>query len=258
MHLHRAHEAVVVRPQRPRETGEPAGENEGQVLVQPDIIAERAHPPLGFADPLQREPERRADHDEEQGEGDEEDRHAQVMEGERARERKAEERRTRDPGDAVVAHGQAHPAEGEAPHHHPEGERDHEEIDACRADGDEAEHRRDRGGGEDRRAHARPEGGLVARGEDGHDVGRDAEVGGVPERGETGVTEQQIEAHREDGEDEDLGEEGERVGRQEGRQGEEQRRARGERDRPARAHRLPKSPVGRRARMSAMGAKSVK
>ena len=69
MHLHRAHEAVVVRPQRPRETGEPAGENEGQVLVQPDIIAERAHPPLGLADSLQREPERGTDDQPEQGEG---------------------------------------------------------------------------------------------------------------------------------------------------------------------------------------------
>ena len=180
------------------------------------------------------------------------------MERERARERDAEQRRPRDPGDAVVAHGHAHPAERESPDHHAEGERDHEEVDAHRADGDEAEYRRDRGSGEDRRQKAHPEGGLAARGEDRDRIGGDAEIGGMPERGEARVAEEQIEAHREDGEDEDLGEQGERVGRQEGRDGKEQRGASRERDRPARGHRLPNSPVGLRARMSAMGAKSVK
>src|SRR5438552_3890207 len=66
---YRPHEDVVVGAQRHREAGEPAGENEGEVVVQPDVIAERAHPWLGVADSLQREPERGTDDQPEQGEG---------------------------------------------------------------------------------------------------------------------------------------------------------------------------------------------
>src|SRR5256886_8716636 len=99
--LHRAHEPVVVGPHRTGEPGEGAGEDERHVLVEPDVIAERAHPALRLADSLQREPEGRADDEREQAEGDEEGDEAQVMERERPGERPARgERRPRDPGDS--------------------------------------------------------------------------------------------------------------------------------------------------------------
>ena len=94
--------------------------------------------------------------------------------------------------------------------------------------------------------------------EDGDGVGADAEVGGVAEGREPGVAQQEVQAHGQDGEDQRLGEQSERVRGQ-------QRRPRRHQpdddayDEDAPSHQArPKSPVGRSARISAMGAKSVK
>ena len=80
----------------------------------------------------------------------------------------------------------------------------------------------------------------------------------MAQRRHAGIAQQHVEAHGEDADDERLGDEGERIGRQEGgREGEEPDGATGE-QRAAADHARPKSPVGRMARMTAMGAKSVK
>src|SRR5262249_47737365 len=102
---------------------------------------------------------------------------------------------------------------------------------------------------------------LALGGEDGDGVGRDAEVGGVPERRQPGEAEQHVEAHREDRHDHGLGQQGERIRRQPRSY---RRSHRGDdRDTDQHAgtatdHARPKRPVGLSARMSAIGANSVK
>src|SRR5436853_544883 len=54
------HEAVVVRPEDAGKRGEEARDHEGEVLVEPHIVAERPHARLALADALEPEPERRA------------------------------------------------------------------------------------------------------------------------------------------------------------------------------------------------------
>src|SRR5262249_57681402 len=92
-----------------------------------------------------------------------------------------------------------------------------------------------------------------------------AEVGGVPERSQPGVAEENVETHGEDRHDRDLCEQGERIRRQRrGDDGRHDERGDPAEDRAAsgaaegRAHTRPKRPVGLSARISAIGANNVK
>src|SRR5881409_1330119 len=78
------HEAVVVRPEDAGKRGEEARDHEGEVLVEPHIVAERPHARLALADALEPEPERRAY----------EHAHRRPREG-RRQEREVEERQRR-------------------------------------------------------------------------------------------------------------------------------------------------------------------
>ena len=227
--------------------------------MQPDVVAQRAHARLALADAPQREPERRA---RQRAEGGPRERRGQQREvEERQRRRQAPGQRqvgARHARDAVVALGERDPAEREAPHDHAEREGDHQEVGAGGADRHEAEERRRGRGQQHAGDQTREESGLTLGGEDADGVGGGAEVGGVAERGQAGVAQQDVEAHGEDGHDGDLREQRERIRRQQRRHG-----ARGDEggdaddDRPD-AHTRPKRPVGLSARISAIGAKSVK
>src|SRR6266508_5831595 len=59
-------EAVVIRPEYAGHAGKGAGDHEGDVLVQPHIVAERPHARLAAPDAFEAEPERRADEQPEQ------------------------------------------------------------------------------------------------------------------------------------------------------------------------------------------------
>ena len=58
LEVRRAHEAVVVGPQHAGEAADGAGDHEADVLVQPHVVAERAHARLALADPDERVAER--------------------------------------------------------------------------------------------------------------------------------------------------------------------------------------------------------
>ena len=113
--------------------------------------------------------------------------------------------------DAVVALGQRHPAVGEPPHDHAEGERDHQEVDAGGAQATSPKMRGDR-----RRPAAmpttqrQPRSPRRARSPGCPRCRRRApRYAAWPSEGEPGVAEEDVEAHGEDGEDERLGEQGE-------------------------------------------------
>src|SRR5262249_25722211 len=137
-----------------------------------------------------------------------------------------------------------------------EGQGDHQEVAAAGTQGEEAEERAHAGRHQESGGEIDPEVVDDPECQEADRVGRDAEVGGVAERGEPGVAQEQVEAHREDAEDEHLGQEAQLIRREDRRQRDEyhhHRRA----TRHARAHRAPKSPVGLSARITAIGANTV-
>ena len=191
----------------------------------------------------------------------------------RTREREVEERqrapqapgqpelRARHARDPVVALGQRHPAEGESPDDHAERERDHQEVSAGGADGDETKDGGGHGGGHDTDDEADQESRLTLGGEDGDGVRGHAEVGGVAERGQAGEAEEHVEAHGEDRHDQRLGQQRQRIRRQprrdacgdDGHDDHARNRAG-----TTKHHARPKRPVGLNARMRAIGANRVK
>src|SRR5439155_10545271 len=162
---------------------------------------------------------------------------------------------SRNPGQSVVAAREPPPAEREAPQDLRERERDHEEIGSLGAQREQPEQRRGDRGHDQAREEVEPEVVAHAQRQQPDGVGAHAEIGGVAERRQAGIAEDQVQAHREDREDQHLGEQPELVRRERERQDDEDERARDDGDRPR--HGEPKRPVGRTARMIAIGAKIV-
>src|SRR5262249_643690 len=266
LHVYRADEAVVVRPEHAGEAGEGAGDDEGQVLVEPHVVAEDAHARFALADALEAHAERRSHDHAEQRDGHQRADEREVEEGQRLPRDtginpRQPEVRPRDARDAVVTLGQRNPPEREPPDDHAERQRDHQEVRPGRADGDETEERGGDGRDDDPGDQTQHESTLTLGGEDGDGGGGDAEVGGVPERGHPGEARLHVEAHREDRDDHGLGEQRERIRRQPRRHHRGQRgddRHADEHAGAAAHHARPKRPVGRSARISAIGANSVK
>ena len=97
---------------------------------------------------------------------------------------------------------------------------------------------------------------LVQLEEHHHRIGADPEVGGVAERRQARVPQQEVQAHREHRENQRLGEQPEVIGPERERRDRQEHPHRD--DRGARLHRVPNSPAGRTARIAAIGAKIVK
>ena len=93
--------------------------------------------------------------------------------------------------------------DAEVVQHLREGERDHDEVDAARADRHRADGERDERRRRDRDEHVQPAVEDAVEAEDADRIGADADVGGVAEGDEAAVAEDQVEAHRGDGEDHD-------------------------------------------------------
>src|SRR5437899_400862 len=126
--------------------GAGAGDHEAEILVQPHVIAKRAHARLALANPDKRLPERRPHDRAEHDQGQQESSEGEVVERDPARERPRQpEVGARDAGDAVVALGHRDPPMREPPDDHAERQGDHEEVDAARAQREEPEDRSDRG-----------------------------------------------------------------------------------------------------------------
>ena len=145
--------------ERPGVARDRAGDRERGELVERHVVAERGHPPLVLADPGERAPERREDDEPERRVADEEDAErvpVEVVAPSASQLRAAGERRDGDPVDAVRAAGQRRPVQREHPEQLPERERQHQEVDAARAHGEDAGHERDAGrdAGRDERSAA--------------------------------------------------------------------------------------------------------
>ena len=229
------------------------------------MIAERPHAGFALADPHEGRSERGPDDPPEDPEGDEERREHQVVEGNGVGEGPGQaEVRAGDSGDAVVALCQRHPSVGEAPHDHAEGQCDHEEVNARGTQGHQAED----GGDGRREQHADgqcdPETGPVPRRQDADAVRADAQVGGVTQRGQADVPKDDVQAHGQDRVDHGLREQCLQERRDERRGDGQQPEDDGDRDswrtgrQRASRHARPKSPVGRTARIAAIGANRVK
>src|SRR5262249_3315336 len=162
----------------------------------------------------------------------------------------------REPVDPVRASRERRPVQREHPEQLPERERQHQEVDAARAHGEEPREERHAGR---RRECNRELSECVRRGVLGEQpcgVPADAEVAGLAERRKPRISEQQVDARGEEPEDEDLGEQERAVVVEDRRGGDEQRERREPHDEPVPGH-LPNSPCGRAIRIRAIAAKSA-
>src|SRR6266536_2175998 len=216
-----ADEAVVIGPQDAGHSREGAGQHEGHVLVKPHVVAQGLHARLAPADALEAQAEGRDDDEAEHRPDRGRDQERKVEEWQRSAEGERAQLGPRHAGDAVVPLGQRHPPERESPDDHAQRERDHEEVGAARADGDEAEDRRGDGRQRDAGRGAAEKPHLALGGEERHHVGGDAEIRRLAERRQARVAQEHVEAHREDAEDERLGDERQRIGRHHRAQGRE-------------------------------------
>ena len=244
---------MVVDEEQPRHRAPEARVDERDPADQPHVVAERAHPSRLVARALERRAEGRADEARHHPDGEGADHEREVIEGHRLVEIQAEGGRARKAAQPVVAVGHRHPAIRRAPQHLRERERQHEEAQARRAQRDQSEraaHQRRREQ-RDRRRHPVAEAELELQ--ERRDVRGDAKIGGMAERRQAAVAEQQIDARGEHREDHDLAREVDVV------LARDQRQSRGQHaeDNPPHAANLPKSPRGRNAITRIMGRKRI-
>ena len=243
---------VVVHEQQPGHRAPEGGIHKGDPADRPDIVAQRAHAPRLIARAAQRGAERRGDEHRHERDRDHGDRQREVVERGRAVEADAEGRWARQTAQPVVAVGHRHPSIGRAPEDLGERERDHEKAEASRPQRNPPERAGDerrpeqRGGRGERVAQAELE--RHPRGE----VRGEPEPGGVAERGQPAVADQEVQARREGRRDEDLAREVDVVlagDPGEGGQGHREQRP----SRPLHTVWRPKSPRGRNAMTTIIG-----
>ncbi len=195
---------MVVDEQQPRNSAPEAGVDESQPADHPHVVPERAHASRLVARSLQGRAKGRGDEARHEGDGDDRDHQAEVVERRRAVEIDAERRRPRQAAQAVVTVGHRHPAQCRSPEHLREREGQHQEAEAGGAQRDQAERRRHQRRADQRRRR----GGEMPHAElqrhQGRKIGGDAKVGGVAERRQPAIAEQQVDARGEHREDEDL------------------------------------------------------
>ena len=202
----RGDELGVLGGQHPGQPGDRAGQGEGAGLVGPHRQAQGAHPLLVAVDPGQglavgrrQEPgQRDVDQDRHQDRGDREAPRLEEFDAEGG------EVQTRDPGQAVVA-AQGPGLEDELVAHLAEGQGDHDEEDPAHPGHDGADHQ-GQDPGRKRRDHERQARRPAQdHGQRREAVGAEPEEGGVAQRHQPGHPGQQVQAHRQDREDRDLG-----------------------------------------------------
>ena len=262
----RRDEHRMLRGEHPGQRGERAREDEGSQVIAEYRASERAHAALVL--PYGREgaakwrrdqefhsgPHERADGDRQRGE------HGGVV-------RVQAERRQIQARNAAHAVGALEGRVAERPgvKHHRYGQRHHDEEHAGHAHHEQADDRRSRRTKGDRQRKRRVRRPAQDDRKIGERVGTDAEKSGVAERHHPGVAAQQIEAHREYGEDRGFGDQRVSEGRRErvpDHRGGEQTHGRLARRNPAPDHRASAryarkrregiSPSGRMTRTAAM------
>lgn len=192
------------------DAGDGPGDHEGGEPVGRDVVADGPHPVFVRLDPTQGAAERRSDDEVQTGCGHH-DHHQDVPEREgvgRQHEDAGQDVQAGDTGHAVRATGHPTQRQRQRPSELGDRQREHEEVDAAQPDGHEPhEEGQQRTGGEpDEQVQGRER--QEVDGDDGRGVGPDPVVDGVPERGQPGVADQQVEARGEEAQDEDVGKQG--------------------------------------------------
>src|SRR5439155_1866790 len=253
----RAHEAVEVDEEIAGEAGEEPRQDEGDVFVAPHVEAEHLHAPLALPDADEGASEGRAHDQRERADRQSEKHQHEVVEGDAAGQRPRQRQiGPRDAREPIVAARERAPPEGDAPQDLAERKRDHQEVASAGPEREESEERAHAGRHQEPRREIEPEVVGDPKRQETDRVRGDTEISGVAERRQPGVAQEEIEAHREDAEDEHLGDQAQLIRGQDGGQRDKNReRRRSARD--ARLHRAPNRPVGRMARMTAIGANTV-
>ena len=196
----------IISKEHAREARKASRQDERNIFMKPDIVAERIHPRLAVLHAAQRAAEGRTQNCAHQHERNHECREGEHVKGGSARQIDAGNRqcRTWDAAQSVVAAGEITPGECNAPGDLRQRERNHEKVDATRAQRQQAK------GGTQCDAHDKAAGEAgpeIRRHPDGHESGRVGtrrEVGRVAQRRQAGIAEQQVEAERENREHQAL------------------------------------------------------
>ena len=220
------------------------------------MVAERVHAPRLVARAADTGAERRGDEDRHRDQRRREHDERRPVERGRRGEGQAERARPALDGDAVVAVRDAEPPIGDTPHDLAERHRDHHEAEPGAAKG---QRREDDAGDERHHERARHDRqvavAIVQQARAG--VRGDAEQSRVPERHQPRVTDQHVDAEREDRVEQDLARDVHVVG---AAHPERHRRQDGERDgqrEPLHAVGRPNRPWGRNTRTISIGRKST-
>ena len=206
--VRRHHACVVEGEQRAGDPGEDPADDQRDVLEGPGVVAQAPHPRLVRADADQRPAERRARDAMQDEEADDEADHHEVVVAEVVPVDLDEaEVGPRDTDQAVAPARHRVPLGGDDQQQLGERHRHQQEVHAGDPQAEVADARRQKRRDHERHRQHQPEGRpAVVDGEDAHHVAGHAEEGGPAERDEARVAHHQVEAHREDREDEDLGE----------------------------------------------------
>src|SRR5437016_6230496 len=250
------HDSQAEGVERAREAREERGKDEGQVLDPPDVIAARRRAVAVLTDRPEHGAEGRVEDPLEPGNGETHQRESEVVKGERALDADlpAEEvhRQLRNAAQSIVAARDVGQVEGDEVQELGEGQREHGEVDAAAPQTEETDGRAAQDGEERPRPEPQPERAQLELGKrDARAVGAEAVVGGVAEGQESRIAVEEIEAQREQAEDQHL--RGKRlVGDQEREDGEE------DSERPHRMAAQPSSDSGRAGHPHSMSPASPK
>src|SRR3954468_10985347 len=205
--LHPAHEARsdvvrVVGVQRAGEAADGAGDDECDETIRVGRETDGARARLVRFRRAQYHAEARLDDAVDEIEHDQHEPEADVVEVHRVAEVDEAELAARLEPHAVVA-AEHIERDAEVVEHLREGEGDHDEIDAARADRHRADGKRDERGRADCNQPLQIAVGDAIEGEDADRIGADAKIGGMTEGDQAAVAEDQVQARRGDGENHD-------------------------------------------------------
>ena len=214
------HDGEVDRVERAGQSREQAGQDEDKPAHARHVVAAGARPPLVLAQRLDDGAERRVEDAREQRQRAGHEQQDDVVFGGRVEQVDAQpeevDGRHVDAAQAVLAAGQGHPLEDDVVDDLRQGERHHREVDAARARGEPADHRCRKAGDDDAERQSREPGHAELDDRHAAAIGAEPEQGRVPEGEHAGIAVDEVEAHGEQPEDEDV--HGERLVRREPRE----------------------------------------
>ena len=208
MHHGRADEVGMIGEQHAGETADRPGDYEAHEPVAVGRKADGAHAPIVRPRALDDQAEAGVHQAPDEVRGGEQQGEAQIVEhGPVGQVYEPAELAAPVDGQAVIA-AVARQADADVIDHLREGEGDHDEIDAARAQRKCADDEREQGRDDERHRPLHQSGAHALVGEDAHRIAADADVGGVAEAHHAAEAHDQVEAHRRQRQDDDAREQG--------------------------------------------------